>query len=207
MLKDNITGWRSRMGCRRPRLPRIVVGIGLIALSVLALAAPLAAGTWSLQFLSLFPLTVGLTDLYTVSRNPALRARLVSYFSGFLAIAAAIPLFLSPALVATAVVVLLLGFLVIDGASEARAGRVGSHFAHTAVGDGRKRTLKSPARIRRLVIVAKHQRRNGDRRGCRRVYGRGGLADACVAKLRPRGSDGAGSGQCSPGPVFGSGGA
>jgi hypothetical protein len=92
-----------------------MIGIGLIGVSVLALAAPLAVGTWSLQFLSLFPLAVGLADLYATITNPALATRPVSYAAGLLAIAAALLLFLSPSLVVTGVVSLLLAFLVIDG--------------------------------------------------------------------------------------------
>ena len=126
MLKNSAEIWRSLIGLRPVRLPRMVVGISLIAMSVLALAAPLAAGTWSLQFLSLFPFTVGLTELYTTVSSRELRARPASYATGFLAIVAAMLLFVSPALVAAGVVVLLLGFFVIDGAlklGQAALGR------------------------------------------------------------------------------------
>jgi len=102
-------GWRIRLG-------RLVAGAGLIAVSVLALAAPLATGTWSLQFLSLFPLAVGTIDLYRTITTPALRGHPSAYATGFLAIAAALLLYLSPGLVVAGVIVLLLGFLVIDGA-------------------------------------------------------------------------------------------
>ena len=54
---------------------RKIVGIGLIAISVLAFATPLAAGTWSLQFLSIFPLAIGLTELYTGFQAPGLQPR------------------------------------------------------------------------------------------------------------------------------------
>ena len=91
-------GWRSVVALRSTGLPRIVVGIGLLAMSVLALFAPLATGTWSLQFLSLFPFAVGLTELYTAVRSAELRISPASYASGFLAIAAAVLLFVSPAL-------------------------------------------------------------------------------------------------------------
>src|SRR5262245_47877034 len=115
VLKNGISNWRL-VGLRPVGLWRMVVGFGLIAMSLLALAAPLAAGTWSLQFLGLFPFAVGLTELYTVIRNPELRARPASYLAGFLAIAVAVLLYLSPALVAAGVVALLLGCLAIDGA-------------------------------------------------------------------------------------------
>ena len=116
VLKNSAERWRSLVGLRPVGLNRTVGGICLIATSLLALAGPLAAGTWSLQFLSVFPFVVGLTDLYTALTTAELRARPSSYVTGFLAIALALLLFLSPALVAAGVVMLLLGFLVIDGA-------------------------------------------------------------------------------------------
>ena len=72
---------------------RIVVGAGLIAVSLLALAAPLATGTWSLQFLSLFPLAVGLSDLHATVTNPQLRTHPTAYAASMLALAAALLLF------------------------------------------------------------------------------------------------------------------
>jgi len=93
-----------------------VIGAALILVSLLALAAPLTAGKWSLQFLSPFPLAVGLIDLYTTIRNPSLRTRPAAYATGILAIAAALLLYLSPALVVSGVVTLLLGFIILDGA-------------------------------------------------------------------------------------------
>ena len=58
---------------------RIVVGAALIAMSLLALVAPLTNGTWSLQFLSLFPLAVGLSDLHATVTNPQLRTHPTAY--------------------------------------------------------------------------------------------------------------------------------
>jgi hypothetical protein len=97
------------------RLSRLTLGIGLIAVSVLALAASLTAGTWSLQFLSLFPLVAGVVDLYATVTNPQLRTHPISYATGALGIAAALLLLISPSLAVNGVVVLLLGFLVLDG--------------------------------------------------------------------------------------------
>jgi uncharacterized membrane protein HdeD (DUF308 family) len=91
------------------------IGAALILISSLALAAPLTAGKWSLQFLSLFPLAVGVIDLYTTIRTPLLRARPAAYATGILAIAAALILYLSPSLIVSGVVTLLLGFLTLDG--------------------------------------------------------------------------------------------
>ena len=95
---------------------RIVVGVGLIAVSLLALAAPLTTGTWSVQFLSLFPLAVGLSDLHSTVTNPQLRAHPTAYATCMLALAAALLLFVSPSLAVSGVVVLLIAFLAINGA-------------------------------------------------------------------------------------------
>lgn len=124
MLKDTLRDLRL-LPQRLDRLPRVAVGVGLISASLLALAAPLTAGTWSIQFLSVFPFVVGLTELYTVVGTAALRNRPSSYLTGFLAIGAAILLFLSPALVVTGVVTLLLGFLATDGALKLGQGLLG----------------------------------------------------------------------------------
>ena len=115
MLKHGINTWRALLRSRSAGLPR-VVGASLIAMSVLALAAPLATGKWSLQLLSLFPFAVGLTELYSAVRSPDLRGRPAGYVTGCLAMTASRLLFLSPALVVEGVVALLLGFFVIDGA-------------------------------------------------------------------------------------------
>ena len=53
--------WWSR------RLTRMTIGAGLIVLGVMALAAPVAVGTWSLQFLGLPMLAVGVADLYATA--------------------------------------------------------------------------------------------------------------------------------------------
>jgi len=104
----------------------LTIGAGLITISVLAFAAPLATGTWSLQFLSLLPFVAGLNDLYTAVRTPETRPHIISYLSGFLAIASAVLLFLSPALVVAGAILVLLAFLAVNGAlnlSQAVLGR------------------------------------------------------------------------------------
>lgn len=94
----------------------MTMGIGLIALGVVALAAPFAVGTWSLQFLGLPMLAVGAADLYTTVSSPALRARPAAYATCFVATTGALVLYLSPSLVASGVMALLLILLVLDGA-------------------------------------------------------------------------------------------
>ena len=95
-------------------LTRVVVGIGLIAIGVLALAAPFAVGTWSLQFLGLPMLAVVMADLYATITSPLLRTRPASYVTSILATAAALVLYLSPSLVASGVVAIFLMLLVAD---------------------------------------------------------------------------------------------
>jgi hypothetical protein len=94
----------------------VTAGVGLIAIGVLALAAPFAVGTWSLQFLGLPMLAVGMADLYATITNPYLRTRPASYFTSILATVAALVLYLSPSLVASGVVAIFLMLLVADGA-------------------------------------------------------------------------------------------
>lgn len=112
----------GRAGRWRDRLSRKALGVGLIVASILALAFPFAAGAWSLQFLSVFPFAVGLIDLYTAAVTPSQRGRLSSYVTGFAAIGAALVLYVSPSLVVSGVLSLLLVFLVVDGASKLIAG-------------------------------------------------------------------------------------
>lgn len=100
-------------------LTRVTVGIGLIAIGVLALAAPFAVGTWSLQFLGLPMLAVAMADLYATITSPRLRTRPASYVTSILATAAALVLYLSPSLVASGVVAIFLMLLVADGAVKA----------------------------------------------------------------------------------------
>lgn len=99
----------------RPRLSRMTIGAGLMAIGALALAAPLATGTWSLQILSLFPLAIGIANLYVTVTTPDNRTRPGAYATSALAIAAALVLYISPSLVASGVVGILLALLVADG--------------------------------------------------------------------------------------------
>lgn len=103
-----------------------IIGIGLIGVSGIAIAAPWATGEWSLQFLSLFVFAAGLADLYATISNPLTRVRPVAFATGALAIAAGLLLFLSPSLAVSAVVVLLFLFLVLDGVLKVGRAVVGS---------------------------------------------------------------------------------
>lgn len=84
-------------------------------MSVLALVAPFATGRWSLQFLGLFPLVVGITDLRTVVTDPQRRTSPAAYVTGVLAIAAALLLYLSPMMLLGGLVISLLAFFAFDG--------------------------------------------------------------------------------------------
>lgn len=87
-----------------------------MALGVLALTAPLAAGTWSLQFLGLFPLAIAVINLYGTLASPQMRTKPEAYASSILAAAASLLLLISPSLVASGVMGFLLLFLAADGA-------------------------------------------------------------------------------------------
>ncbi len=99
----------------RPRLSRMTIGAGLMAIGAVALAAPLATGTWSLQILSLFPLAIGIANLYATVSTPDNRTRPGAYATSALALAAALVLYISPSLVASGVVGILLALVVADG--------------------------------------------------------------------------------------------
>ena len=98
----------------------------MIAVGVLALTAPIAIGTWSLQFLSLLPLAVGIANFYATLTSPELRVRPVSYATGLVAVAVAILLYVSPSLVVSGIIGVLLALLVTDGAIKIGQSIVGS---------------------------------------------------------------------------------
>ena len=108
----------------------MTIGGGLVIAGIIALAAPFAVGTWSLQFLSLPMLAIGVVDLYATLASPDRRTQLASYATGFLAIAGALLLYLSPSLVATGVVGLLLLFLAADG--TVKLGQAALGYGHGA---------------------------------------------------------------------------
>src|SRR3954451_1282872 len=97
------------------RVARRVIGAALIVVGLFALAAPFATGTWSLQFLALPMVAVGAVDIYTTISSPERRAHASSYATACLAIAGALLLFVSPSLVATSVVAILILVLAADG--------------------------------------------------------------------------------------------
>ena len=97
------------------RLAQRVIGAALIIVGLFALAAPFATGTWSLQFLALPMAAVGAVDLYTTVSSRERRAHASSYATACLAIAGALLLFVSPSLVATSVVAILILLLAADG--------------------------------------------------------------------------------------------
>src|SRR4051812_35021611 len=97
------------------RLVRRVIGAALIIVGLLALAAPFATGTWSLQFLALPMVAVGAIDFYTTISSRGRRTHASSYATACLAIAGALLLFVSPSLVATSVVAILILLLAADG--------------------------------------------------------------------------------------------
>src|SRR6476660_7164561 len=91
-----------------------MAGALLIALGILALTTPLVAGRWSLAVLGLPLITMGIAEAYiafTSSRGTDASA----YLPGALAFLAGNVLLLSPALVKSGLLILLIAILTVDG--------------------------------------------------------------------------------------------
>lgn len=95
-------------------------------LGILALAAPVATGNWSLQFLGFFPLIIGATNFYGTVTNPDLRSQPGVYLTSLMAIAAALVLFASPSFVVSGLMGLLLALLFVDGVIKIGRSTLGS---------------------------------------------------------------------------------
>jgi uncharacterized membrane protein HdeD (DUF308 family)/predicted phosphodiesterase len=133
-MPENTTGTGYSLTRRwSSRLVRMAIGAALMVVGVMALAAPLTVGTWSLQFLGLPMFAVGAVELYTTLTSPQLRGRPSAYVTGFLAIVGAVILYLSPSLVASGVVALLLALLAIDGALKTGQAVIGRSTASRTV--------------------------------------------------------------------------
>src|SRR4029453_11378054 len=101
-------------------------GALLIALGILALTTPLVAGRWSLAVLGLPLITMGIAEAYiafTSSRGTDASA----YLPGALAFLAGNVLLLSPALVKSGLLILLIAILTVDGFGKVIAAWRGSH--------------------------------------------------------------------------------
>jgi uncharacterized membrane protein HdeD (DUF308 family) len=101
----------------RSSLPRRVAGIFLMALGAFALAAPLAAGRWSLTLLGIPLLALSVAEAYAAFTSPR-RAELSAYLPCLLALLAGNLLLLSSALVLNGLLILLFAILVIDGLAK-----------------------------------------------------------------------------------------
>lgn len=112
---------------------RRVVGAGLIVVGALALVAPSLIGKWSLQFLSLLPLSIGVTNLYSVISAPELRLRPSAYVTSVIAIALAILLYVSASLAVSGVIGILLVLLVADGLLKVAGGIIGAFAAEMRI--------------------------------------------------------------------------
>ena len=119
MEKHGSAAKYSLIGRWTAYLTRVAIGIGLLTIGVLALAAPLAAETWSLQFLGLPMLAVAVADLYATVTNPRLRTHAISYATSFLALTGALILYVSPALVASGLVAMFVLVFLVDGMVKA----------------------------------------------------------------------------------------
>ena len=98
-------------------LRRRVAGLLLIALGVIALATPLAAGRWSLALLAIPLMALSLVEAYSAFTSPRW-TELSAYLPSMLAMLAGNVLLLSSALVLSGMLILLIAFLVIDGVNK-----------------------------------------------------------------------------------------
>jgi uncharacterized membrane protein HdeD (DUF308 family)/3',5'-cyclic AMP phosphodiesterase CpdA len=102
-------------------LVRRVAGALLLTLGVLALTAPLATGRWSLAFLGICLIVLGLIEAYAAFTSPK-RSHASAYLPSVLAVLAGNVLLLSASLVLSGLLVLLIVILVIDGLGKILTG-------------------------------------------------------------------------------------
>ena len=95
-------------------LRKRVAGAVLMALGVLALATPMAAGRWSLAILGIPLMVLSVVEAYATFASPR-RTDATAYLSSLLAMLAGNLLLLSSALVLGGLLILLIAILVIDG--------------------------------------------------------------------------------------------
>src|SRR5437016_3599790 len=98
-------------------LRKRVAGALLMALGAFALAAPVAAGRWSLAILGIPLIALSVTEAYATFTSPR-RADASAYLPSLLALFAGILLLLSSALVLSGLLILLLAILLIDGSGK-----------------------------------------------------------------------------------------
>jgi Short repeat of unknown function (DUF308) len=95
-------------------LGKRVVGTLLTALGAFALAAPMAAGRWSLAILGIPLIVLSVAEAYAAFTSPR-RADASTYLPCLLALIAGNLLLLSSALVVSGLLILLIAILLIDG--------------------------------------------------------------------------------------------
>ena len=102
-------------------LVKRVAGALLIVLGVVALTAPLATGRWSLAFLGICVIVLGLVEAYAAFTSPK-RSHVSAYLPSVLAVLAGNVLLLSASLVLDGLLILLIVILVIDGVGKILTG-------------------------------------------------------------------------------------
>ena len=156
-------------------LRRRVAGALLMALGAFALAAPLAAGRWSLAILGIPLIVLSVAEAYAAFTSPQ-RAEASAYLPSLLALLAGNLLLLSSALVLSGLLILLIAILVIDG-----FGKILTVWRQAACGTrshGRQRARRFRMRGAALVSQSDHRHGAGDWHRRRRLYRGGGVADA-----------------------------
>jgi len=98
-------------------LRRRTAGLLLVALGVVALSTPLAAGRWSLALLAIPLMALSLVEAYAAFTSPRW-AELSAYLPSVLAMLAGNVLLLSSALVLSGLLILLIAILLLDGCNK-----------------------------------------------------------------------------------------
>lgn len=93
-------------------------GIVLIVLGLMALAAPIVVGSWSIRLLGLPLVLIALREFYHSIPRARQQSRSGGFVTGLLALAAGLLLFASPSLVVSGLVIMLIVVLVVDGVQK-----------------------------------------------------------------------------------------
>jgi hypothetical protein len=108
-----------------------VAGALLLALGAFALAAPVAAGRWSLAILGIPLIALSLAEAYATFTSPR-RAEVIVYLPSLLALFAGNLLLLSSALVVSGLLILLIAILLVDGLGKMLTGWRGPRSVRVA---------------------------------------------------------------------------
>jgi uncharacterized membrane protein HdeD (DUF308 family) len=100
---------------RKQLTKRRVLGIGVMVAGLIILLMPVFVGGWIIALLGIFLIGAGLFQFVETLRSPDARRTLYSYLGGVVTTLLGIVLFLSPRLVLSGLLIVVIFFLLIDG--------------------------------------------------------------------------------------------